>query len=390
MKKLVVFDSHPVQYRVPVWRAMEKEMPGYLHVVYASDCSVRGHADKGFGQTVAWDDPMLEGYAYSVLNAENGVPLSGPNSLTGQGVAEKMDELKPDVVLLTGLNYRYDKIAYKEARKRKIPVWLRCETQDEAVTRSKVKSMLRSVFYILAYKGFSRMFYIGELNKAHYLGHGVKSAKLLPARYGTVDRFTSFSNEQKALLRAEARMKAGINEGALVVGFSGKLIPKKDPGILFKTLKVLNPSVRERIHFYFIGSGELKEQLQRLSADVLAEYGVKTHFTGFVNQSELAAHYLAIDILVLPSRRMGETWGLVANEGMQAGCSVIVSDAVGCYADFSGWERFRVFKEKDETDLGHKIEELEKYGRDFNWASQKLKPYSIEAIANAFLNELKK
>lgn len=390
MKKLVVFDSHPVQYRVPIWRTMENTMPGYLHVVYASDCSVRGHADKGFGQTVSWDDPMLEGYAYSVLNAENGVPLSGPNSLTGKGVAEKMDELKPDIVLLTGLNYRYDRVAYREARKRKIPVWLRCETQDEAVTRSKVKGILRSIFYTLTYKGFSRMFYIGELNKQHYLRHGVKPAKLLPAKYSTVDRFSSLDASQKISLRAAARAKAGVDEGALVVGFSGKLIPKKNPDILFKVLKGLNPALRERIHFYFIGSGELKEQLQQQADLALKEYGVKTYFTGFVNQSELAEHYLTMDILVLPSRRMGETWGLVANEGMQAGCSVIVSDAVGSYADFSGWERFRVFKENDETDLVSKIEELGQYERDFRWASEKLAPYSIEAVANAFVNELRK
>ena len=42
---------------------------------------------------------------------------------------------------------------------------------------------------------------------------------------------------------------------------------------------------------------------------------------------------------------MGETWGLVVNEALQAGCSVIVSDAVGCHADFKDWERVRVFSD---------------------------------------------
>jgi len=30
--------------------------------------------------------------------------------------------------------------------------------------------------------------------------------------------------------------------------------------------------------------------------------------------------------MVLPSRRAGETWGLVVNEALQAGCAVIVSE----------------------------------------------------------------
>ncbi|MET0465739.1 MAG: glycosyltransferase [Chitinophagaceae bacterium] len=390
MKKLVVFDSHPVQYRVPLWREMEKEAPGALHVVYASDCSVRGHSDKGFGQNVSWDDPMLEGYQHSVLNCEKGVPLSGPDSLTGEGVAEKMEELKPEVVLLTGLNYKFDRVAYREARKRKIPVWLRCETQDEAVIRSKLKSILRSFIYRFAYRGLSKAFYIGELNKQHYIRHGVANDKLCPARYCTVDRFSGYTKEQKFALKSAAKQKAGIAEDALVIGFSGKFIPKKDPGILFRMVQQLPVQVRQKTHIYFIGSGELQNHLHDLARQVEEEDGVKTFFAGFVNQSELAAHYLAMDILVLPSRRMGETWGLVANESMQGGCAAVVSDAVGCSADFSAWERFRVFKEKDEKDLAAKINELSNYTINFDWAAGNLKAYSIESAAGALLKELKK
>jgi glycosyltransferase involved in cell wall biosynthesis len=66
-----------------------------------------------------------------------------------------------------------------------------------------------------------------------------------------------------------------------------------------------------------------------------------------VNQSELGANYLAADVLVLPSRRMGETWGLVVNEALHAGCGVIMTDAVGCYREFGSWERVRVISEGD-------------------------------------------
>ncbi len=390
MKKLVVFDSHPVQYRVPIWQGIEKAIPGYLHVVYASDCSIKGYVDKEFGQTVIWDGPMLEGYAYSILNSERGEPLSGINSLTGEGVAVKMDELNPDIVLLTGLNYRFDWAAYREARKRNIPVWLRCETQDEAIRRSVFKGFARYIVYKIVYKGFSRMFYIGELNRQHYLRHGVNASGLIAAPYCLTDSFVRMSSIEKKRLRQQIRVKANIDDSMLVVGFSGKFIPKKNPDILFRSLNALSRELKKRVHLYFIGSGELKEEMEDRADNILRKYGIKTFFSGFVNQSELAPHYLALDILVLPSRRMGETWGLVANEGMQAGCAVVVSNAVGSYADFSGWERFRVFKENDENDLANKIEELANFKRDFDWASEKLKQYSIEAVVTAFLTELKK
>lgn len=84
LNKLVVFDSHPVQYRVPVWRTMDKQNPESTHVVYGSDCSVRGHADIGFGVTITWDGPMLEGYAHTILGHYRGIrniPMTPVNRL---------------------------------------------------------------------------------------------------------------------------------------------------------------------------------------------------------------------------------------------------------------------------------------------------------------------
>ncbi|MGN6291490.1 MAG: glycosyltransferase family 4 protein [Chitinophagaceae bacterium] len=389
IKKMVVFDSHPVQYRVPVWRAIEASLPGSIHVVYASDCSVRGHADKGFGQTIAWDDPMLDGYSYTILNCEKGVPLSGPGSLTGEGVDRCLEEFKPDVVLLTGLNYQYDKVVCREANRRNIPVWLRCETQDEAMVRSGLKTMARFIFYRLWYKRISKAFYIGQLNQKHYLRHGIKKKNLIPAFYSTINRFHAIDSIQKEQLRQATRVNAGIPTDALVIGFSGKFISKKNPEILFSVLEKLSGELRDKVCLYFMGSGELKEELEQLAIVAREKYNVATFFPGFINQSEIARHYLAIDVLILPSRRRGETWGLVSNEAMQAGCSVIVSNAVGCYADFSGWERFRVFEEGNTIDLAKQVKELASYSRTFDWAEQQLQKYSIEAVAQAFIKEMK-
>ena len=114
-----------------------------------------------------------------------------------------------------------------------------------------------------------------------------------------------------------------------------------------------------------------------------ASRAIKTTFTGFVNQSQLPDYYLASDIVVLPSRRMGETWGLVINEALQAGCAAVVSDAVGCYEDFRSLERVRVFREGQGQDLTNAINELSGYTRDFEWAREHMRSYSIESAALA-------
>jgi len=387
--KLLVFDSHPVQYRVPIWQILSSNDPGSVHVVYGTDCTLRGVNDKEFGQQVVWDEPMLVGYENTILNCEKGEPLSAWGSLTGEGVKEILSKIKPQAVLLTGLNYRYDLAAYLGAKRMGIPVWLRCETQDQALNRSAGKAFVRSLIYRSAYVGLDKIFYIGELNKQHYLDHGVSASKLKPARYGTVDRFANMTDMEKELKRNQSRQAAGISDSSFVVGFSGKFIEKKNPKILFQMLEFLPETLRSRIHLYFMGSGTLQKELDGLAKIALEKFGVKSFFSGFINQTQLAGHYLAMDIMVLPSRRMGETWGLVANEAMQGGCGVIVSDAVGCSEDFKAWERFKVFKEPNATELANYVVDLARFKRDYNWASQKLEKYSIQATAESLAHELK-
>lgn len=131
-----------------------------------------------------------------------------------------------------------------------------------------------------------------------------------------------------------------------------------------------------------IGSGSLEEPLRKRAAE-LARQGVKVIFTGFVNQSAIGGYYLAADALVLPSECMGETWGLVVNEALQAGCAVVVTQAVGCAAEFAGWERFRVIPTGSAAACTEALEELSRHSRSFSWCRERMLEYSIERAAEA-------
>jgi glycosyltransferase involved in cell wall biosynthesis len=107
-----------------------------------------------------------------------------------------------------------------------------------------------------------------------------------------------------------------------------------------------------------------------------------------VNQTALLDWYLAADVVVLPSRRVGETWGLVANEALQAGCAVVVSEAVGCAADFGNLEHNCTIPVSLASHLAQAITELAGYPRSFDWAAEGLKHYSIEAAAQALASAI--
>ena len=384
--ELLIFDSHPVQYRVPIWKAINKIAPNSIHVAYATISSVNGYFDKGFNEKIAWDEPLLDGYSYTAMEAVRGTPFSGWRSLTGKGVRAIIQQLQPKAILLTGLNYQFDLIALVEARKAGIPISLRCENQDNAFARAMWKDFLRSIYYRFIYRFIDRFYYIGQLNKQHYIRHGVKTDQLVAAHYFTVDRVAEFSTKDKIAYRAVTRANSDILDNNYVIGFSGKLIPKKNPDLLFRLLDHLPNKLRSEIVLYFMGSGELEPVLKKYAKQYSDQYGVRAVFTGFVNQSKIAHHYLAMDMFILPSRRMGETWGLVVNEALQAGCPVITSNFVGCSEDFKSLERFRIFEDNNAKDLAEKALEIIQYPRSFDWARPVLEDYSLEACVRQIVH----
>ena len=382
--KLLVFDSHPVQYKAPVYQQLARLKPGAFKVVYATDCSVRGHSDRDFGQVVAWDTPLLDGYEHIVLNNERGVPLQGFRSLTGRGIFKLLKGERPKAVLLSQFLYESDLVTYLACLFLRIPIWIRHETQDEAFQRSGLKRTVRSLAYRIIYRGVSRAFFIGQLNREHLLRHGMKEDMLTSAPYCVDTTIPAMTAESKSAMREEVRAKLGIKADETLVLFSGKLISKKDPGLLLEAFGLLSPARRDTAKVVFLGSGTLLEELKKDSA----RFEGRVSFAGFVNQREIPGYYLAADLLVLPSRRMGETWGLVVNEALHAGCGVIVSDAVGSHREFGGWERVRVIKEGDAAACAKAIEELAGFPRSFDWCAKEMERYSVQAAAAALASKL--
>jgi glycosyltransferase involved in cell wall biosynthesis len=381
--RLLIIESHPIQYRAPVYARLEQLCPGAIHVAYASDFSVRGGQDPGFAIAVSWDGDLLAGYPFTVLNPHLSHAPTGWNGLDGRGLPALITRLRPSAILLTSLNYRVDHVAYATALSRGIPIWMRCETQDRAFSRSWLKDALRSAYYRLLYAGIRQAFPIGLLNRQHWLRHGLKPSQLHAAHYCTPDRAAALTADQRHSRREALRHKLGLHPHCLLVGFFGKLIPKKDPLLLLEALPLIPETLRQRMALVYVGSGPLQHLVQQEATVAQARDGVAVHCPGFVNQSALVDWYLAADVVVLPSRRAGETWGLVVNEAMQAGCSVVVSEAVGCAADFSTWERFRTIPVGSAPHLALALEDLAGYPRSFDWASEGLQNYSIEAAAQA-------
>lgn len=386
--KLLIFESHPVQYRAPVYRALQSLCRDQFLVVYGTSHSLQGWIDTGFGQTTAWDEPLLEGYPHHLLGHAVPDGLQGFSSLSGKGVGTILNKERPPAVLLTQFRYKFDWAAFWSARRAGIPIWIRQETQDEAFVRSFSKGLIRSFFYRLLYTQVEHAFFIGTYNREHLLRHGIPSRRMSRAPYVTIDRYQGLSPTELTARRERCRKRLGIPSGAMVIAFSGKFISKKDPALVLSAVGSLVGRVNNPVSVLMMGSGE-QETCLRGQAELLRSRGIQVIFAGFVNQSVIGDHYLAADILVLPSQRMGETWGLVVNEALLAGCSVVMSDAVGCVPEFSGWERVRVISVGSVTDCATALYELSTFERSFHWCRERMIEYSIERAAEAIADRMK-
>ncbi len=384
---LGIFETHPVQYRAPVYRELERlATPGSFHVFYATDTSLCGNRDEGFGMTVAWDEPLLDGYPNSVIFPGQNRQVHPVASFLESG--RIMERHRLSEVLLTDFRTSLGLPVLLQAKIKGLPVWIRQETQDEAFVRSCLKSMSRHLCYRALYSQVDHAFAIGELNRSHLLRHGISKEKISMARYCTTDRFTQRSPDDIVRLGQEKRASLGINPEELVIGFFGKLISKKNPLLLLEAVQILNQSTERPLRILFVGSGELESTL-RSAASRLESQGVRTLFTGFVNQSSIAEYYAATDILALPSRRMGETWGLVVNEALQAGCSVVMSDAVGCRVEFSHLPHCRIFRNENAGDLAAALSFLAGYPpHDRTWARAFMDCYSTQSSAKALAAQI--
>lgn len=382
--KIYIFESHPVQYKAPVYREINRILPGAIEVIYASDFSVRaGSVDRGFGVEVNWDIPLLSGYDYRVLGNGTGIDY-----LSGKGVFQLLKAERPRAVVLTHTRYQFDHAAYLGALLLGIPILIRQETQDETHARTRLKSVLRYLAYRLIYAPVKHAFCFGKLNRSHLLRHGIHPDKISTAHFSVANPLKNMSDKEKWLQRTKIREKFNITPSAKVVSFFGKLIPRKNPDIILRSLAHVKPETRKNLHILFVGSGELEESLILQAAELQQSCGVKTSFSGFINQQALHGYYLASDIVCLPSRR--EAWGLVINEALDAGNAVIMTDPVGCRLEFGSWERARIVPDENPEELARAITELSAYERSLDWATPQMEHYSTEAAARDMAEVFKK
>ena len=348
--------SHPIQYQAPMFRHLAAHPGIDLTVFFLSDLSLHGYRDSGFGVSVKWDVPLLDGYRHEFLpHLGSGSALSFWRPWTF-GLRARLRRGRFEALWVHGYAHRGCIAGIAAAKSLGIPVMLRGESNLLSETDNRLKLGLKRFAMPAILRTIDGLLAIGRLNREYYLRYGVEAGRIFPMPYAVDNEFFRTAAEQARPRRERLRAELGLHPGRAVILFASKMQPHKCAGDLLEAYaRIASARAAEPAAcLVFAGDGEERARLERRARSLQPD---SIRFIGFRNQSELPALYDLCDVFVLPSER--EPWGLVINEVMNAGKPVIVSDRVGAGPDLveDGVNGF-VFPARDVGALANRLQRM--------------------------------
>lgn len=320
--RIGIFNTHPIQYQAPVWRHLARDERFRCTVYSLSDQGMAARVDPGFGQVVAWDVPLVEGYDHEFLAR---APIDTAYDMPIPNLRWFLRRQRFGIVMLHGYRHAHSRQLMRHRREGGYQVVVRGEFSDLLDTeRPAWKKFARQAYLSMLYRRIDAFSSIGTDATAHLRRHGVGDDRIFLAPYCVDDE--AIERQRREFPRDAARAELGVGPGECLVLFSGKLIQRKQPLMLAEAVARI-PDPR-KLSVCYVGSGELAPEIEGRLRPVL---GSRLLMPGFVNQSQLGRYFAAADLFVLPSAH--DTWGLVVNEAMHWGLPCIVSEQAGCARD---------------------------------------------------------
>lgn len=386
-RRVAFVASHPIQYFVPLYQRLARRDDIEIKVFFTWHAAQQAVQDRGFGQPVAWDIPLTDGYESELVpNVSFNPGTYKFFGLRNPALLDRIMTWRPDVAHISGWAwYSHLQLLYS-LRRRRVPALFFGDSHLLDGGCGGPRGWLKAALLRQVYSWPAGFLVAGAANRAYYERFGVEPARFYACPHSIdVARFA----EPAARFEQEAarwRQELGIAAGQKVLLFAGKFEGKKRPTELMQAAAQLRHNA---VVLVLVGSGELQAEIDVIAAADAARFRV----VPFQNQSRMPVVYRLGDIFVLPSA-YGESWGLAVNEALACGRPVIVSDRVGCAADVVDSSCGRIFVWNDWSGFERIVEllindpgELAKMGRA---ASRRARAFDVAASETALVEAVRK
>lgn len=376
--RVSVVASHPIQYQAPLFRSLAALTE--LNVLYAHKASPEDQAAAGFAHQFEWDLDLLDGYSFEFLeNIAKDPRLDRYAGCDTPAVLARLQELRPDALLVMGWHLKSFRQAMRAAKRLKIPVMVRGDSHL-STPRNVFKQIAKLAVYPFFLRRFDAALYVGQKSREYWRHYLYPARRLFFSPHCVDNDF--FRSQSLGHSSCVARKALGLSPESKIILFAGKLLDCKCP------LDLVEACARAQIEISglcvaFAGSGELESAIQK-HAEAL---GVRCEMLGFRNQSEMPLVYAAADVLVLPSQ--SETWGLVANEALACGVPIILSDECGAAPDLAAdGLAGRVFPMGDINALSDSILDILRNPPSSKQIAERADAYNVGAAAAGILEAM--
>lgn len=318
-RRLAIVTTHPVQYYAPLYRVLAAT-PGLDLEVFFGHRPTALEQGAGFGVAFEWDTDLTGGFSHRFLINRAARPdIERFDGLDTPEIAGIIERGRFDGVLVMGWHSRSLWQAMRAAWRAGTPLFVRGDSQ--LLNDRLLKRAMKRALYPLFVRRFTACLAVGARSADYFRYYGARRIVRSPHFVDNTAFGTAADRARDR--REETRAAWGLPSSALVVLFAGKFLALKRPGDVIRAVAAAG---HDDIHLLLAGDGVLRRSLEEEARAL----GVKAHFAGFLNQSQMPRAYAAADVLAVPSR---ETWGLVVNEAMASQLPAIVSADTGCAPD---------------------------------------------------------
>jgi 1,2-diacylglycerol 3-alpha-glucosyltransferase len=238
-----------------------------------------------------------------------------------RAIAAHLDRFCPDVVLVPGWTSRGALSMLRWGLKHRIPVVV----MSESTRRDRIRSAWREALKRRVVASFSAGLVGGDPQKDYLVELGMERERIALG-YDVVDN-AHFSQAAQTARKHARRLRndLGLPERYLLA--SARFIPIKNLlGLIEAFGRFRRLRLASQTGLVLLGDGPERAVLEAKRAELGLDEAILT--PGFKHYDQLPIYYGLADGFVHVNRN--EPWGLVVNEAMAAGLSVIVSKACGC------------------------------------------------------------
>lgn len=328
-RRAVIITEIIAPYRIPVFNALAARNDIDPHIVFLSE------TDPSLRQWHVYKNEIK--FSYEILGTWRR-RLGKYNLLLSAGVRGALRRARPEAIVCGGYNYLASWRAALWANRKNVPLllWSESTSADKRRRHAPVEFLKRRFATMCG-----AFVAAGLASREYLLELGAPETSVFIAPDAVDVQMYAHSAAKARARSVEVRAEYALPDRYVL--YVGRLVEEKGVFDLLAAYARLDENTRNEVGLVFVGEGAARAELARRAAQICT--GV-VKFCGWVHRERISELYALAEALVFPTH--SDPWGLVVNEAMACGLTIIASDVAGCVPDLvQGSENGFIFRRRD-------------------------------------------